>query len=112
MKIADQMRGALRLRHYSLRTERSYLAWYVRFVKFHALRHPMEMGAEEVGAFLTDLAASRDLSASSQNQALNALVFLYHHVLKKPLGVLAVPRERPNHRQAGCASAGPSAQKP
>ena len=59
MKIADQLREALRLRHSSLRTERTYVGWYARYVKFHGLRHPAEMGTAEVTAFLTDLAAYR-----------------------------------------------------
>ena len=92
MKISEQLRGALRLRHCSLRTEQCYVGWYVRYVKFHGTRHPGEMGAGEVQAFLTHLAAERDVSASTQNQALNALVFLYKHVLNQPLGELNMLR--------------------
>jgi hypothetical protein len=56
MKLVDQIREAVRLRHYSLRTEQTYVAWFVRFVKFHRMKHPAEMGADEVRAFLSDLA--------------------------------------------------------
>lgn len=94
MKLEKQLRDALRLRHCSWRTEQSYVGWYKRFVKFHGLRHPAEMGAKEVSAFLTDLASRREVSASTQNQALNALVFLYKHVLSHPLGDLDAARAR------------------
>ncbi len=90
----------MRVRHYSRRTEEAYVQWYKRFVIFQKgvqgeMRHPAEMGTEEIGAFLTHLAVSRDLAASSQNQALNALVFLYREVLKIPLeGIEAVRAKR------------------
>jgi site-specific recombinase XerD len=74
-KLLDQMRDVLRLKHYSLRTERCYCDWVKRFVRSHRLRHPREMGAAEIGSFLTHLA--RDgVSASTQNQALSAILFL------------------------------------
>jgi integron integrase len=94
MKLADQLRAAIRVRQYSLRTEQTYVDWLVRFVRFHGMRHPQELGDAEVSAFLTDLAARLDVSASTQNQALNALVFLYKHVLNKPLGELHAMRAR------------------
>jgi hypothetical protein len=72
--------------HYSIRTERAYVDWIRRYILFHAKRHPTAMGAAEVGAFLTHLAVERDVSSSTQNQALNALVFLYDKVLEQPLG--------------------------
>ncbi len=80
------MRAAARVRHYSYRTEQAYVHWVRRFILFHGKRHPAEMGEAEVGAFLTHLAVSREVSASTQNQALNALVFLYEAVLERPLG--------------------------
>lgn len=96
MKLLDQVRQVLRTRHYSYRTEESYIAWIVRYLRFHKLgqtwRHPGEMGAPEVERFLTHLAVERRVSASTQNQALNALVFLYHSVLRQELGDLAAVR--------------------
>ena len=80
-KLLDRMREALRVRHYSYRTEQSYVDWSRRFIVFHGKRHPAEMGAGEVGAFLTYLAAERQVSASTQNQAKAALLFLYREVL-------------------------------
>jgi len=96
-KLLDQVRAALRLRHYSLRTEQAYVDWVRRFVVFHGRRHPAELGAEEIGAFLTDLAVGREVAASTQNQALSALVFLYREVLKLPLAWVDefTPAKRP-----------------
>jgi integron integrase len=85
----EQVRAAIRVRHYSMRTEHSYIAWIVRFIRFHGNRHPSEMGATEVAAFLNHLAVARDVAASTQNQALNALNFMYRWVLNRPLGGLA-----------------------
>lgn len=79
------MREAARLRHLSRRTEQAYVQWVRRFVRFHGLRHPRELGKAEVEAFLSDLATRRRVSASTQNQALAALLFLYRHVLDAPL---------------------------
>jgi len=79
---------AIRVRHYSIRTEKTYVGWIKRYIIFHSKRHPRDMGAEEVGAFLSFLAMDRNVAASTQNQALNALVFLYKAVLDKPLGEL------------------------
>ena len=86
LKLADQCREVLRFRHMSLRTERTYLEWIERFVRFcrrpdGAWRHPRDCGAAEVRAFLTSLAVERNVAAATQNQALNALVFLYREVL-------------------------------
>lgn len=81
----DRVREAVRVRHYSIRTEQAYVAWTRRFILFHDKRHPETMGEAEVTAFLTDLAVRRNVAASTQNQALNALVFLYRHVLNQPL---------------------------
>jgi integron integrase len=85
-RLFDQVREVIRLKHYSLRTENTYLEWMKRFIFFHQKRHPREMGAPEVKAFLTDLAVHRQVAASTQNQALNALVFLYQEVLGITLG--------------------------
>lgn len=84
-RLLDQMREQIRLKHYSIRTERVYCEWVRRFIRFHHYRHPLEMGAAEVEAFLSDLAVRRDVSASTQNQALAALLFLYKQVLKLDL---------------------------
>jgi len=91
----EEVRAAIRVRHYSLRTERSYVDWIVRFIHFHDRRHPRDMGEPEVAAFLSHLAVDRSVAASTQNQALNALVFLYKVVLRRPLGDLSeVPRAK------------------
>jgi integron integrase len=81
-RLLDQVRSALRFRHYSLRTEQAYLHWIRRYIRFHRLRHPREMGASEVTAFLSDLAVKGQVSSSTQNQALAALLFLYKQVLE------------------------------
>jgi integron integrase len=86
----------LRVRHYSLNTEECYVQWIRRFILFHGKRHPVEMGAAEIEAFLTDLAVDDHVSASTQNQAFHALLFLYQQVLDKPLPRLdAVRAKRP-----------------
>ncbi len=77
MKLLDQVRSVIRRRHYSYRTEETYVGWIKRFIFFHDKRHPAEMGTPEVEAFLTDLAVNRKVAASTQNQAFNALLFLY-----------------------------------
>lgn len=84
-RLLDQLRDQIRLKHYSIRTERVYCEWAKRFIRFHKYRHPLEMGAAEVEAFLSDLAVRRNVSASTQNQALAALLFLYKEVLKLDL---------------------------
>jgi site-specific recombinase XerD len=80
-KLLDQVRDALRVKHYSIRTEEAYVDWIKRFILFHGKRHPKEMAAAEVQAFLTHLAVDEHVAASTQNQALAALVFLYREVL-------------------------------
>jgi len=85
-KLLDQVRGAIRARHYSPRTEEAYVGWIERFIRHHDLRHPREMGEHEVSEFLTDLAVTRGVSASTQNQALSALLFLYREVLQRDFG--------------------------
>jgi len=87
-QLMDQMRQALRSRHYSRRTEHAYCLWVRRFIYFHGVRHPVEMGEAEVNAFLTHLAVEQHVSASTQTQALSALLFLYRHVLDRQLGEL------------------------
>jgi len=87
-KLLEQMRDVLRLRHYSLRTERTYCDWVERFIRFHGLRHPREMGEAEVVEFLTYLAREGNVAASTQNQALSALLFLYQQVLGQKVGWL------------------------
>lgn len=84
-RLLDQVRAAARVHHLSLRTEQAYVGWVRRYVRFHGLRHPAELGAEEVGAFLSHLATERNVAASTQNQALAALLFLYRAVLQQPL---------------------------
>ena len=81
-KLLDQVRNAIRIRHYSLRTEETYVYWIRWFVRFNGLRHPRDMGAREVTAFLTHLAVERDVAAATQQQALSALLFLYKQVLE------------------------------
>lgn len=88
-KLIDQVRLALRRRHYSHRTEEAYVGWLRRYIAFHGLRHPRELGEAEITAFLSHLAVRERVSASTQNQALNAVLFLYRHVLARDLGALA-----------------------
>lgn len=88
-KLLDQVRLTLRRRHYSRRTEEAYLGWMRRYIAFHGLRHPRELGEAEITAFLTQLAVRDRVSASTQNQALNALLFLYRQVLHRELGAFA-----------------------
>ena len=87
-KLLDRLRLALRSRHYSRSTEKTYLMWVRRFIFFHEVRHPAEMAEPEINAFLTHLAVEKRVSASTQNQALSALRFLYRHVLDREVGDL------------------------
>lgn len=80
-KLLDRMREKIRFKHYSIRTEQTYVDWARRYILFHGKRHPADMGAAEVEAFLTHLAVNRKVSASTQNQARSALLFLYKEVL-------------------------------
>lgn len=80
-RLIERFREAIRARQYSRRTEKAYWYWVRYFVFFHGRRHPAELGAEEVSAFLSWLATHRDVAAATQNQALSALLFLYKHVL-------------------------------
>jgi site-specific recombinase XerD len=102
MKLLDQVRQVLRVRHYSYRTEQCYVAWITHYLRFckgdGAWRHPCELGAADVERFLSHLAIERQVSSSTQNQALNAVVFLYRAVLQMDLGdfsaVRAIRRQR------------------
>lgn len=87
-KLLDQVRDLIRLKHYSIRTEQAYLGWIKRFILFHHKRHPKEMGKTEIESFLTHLAVQGNVAASTQNQAMSAILFLYRHVLKQDLGWL------------------------
>jgi hypothetical protein len=96
-KPADRLREAIRLRGYSIRTEKAYLHWYERYVRFHKLCHPATLGALEVEAFLAHLAVHEQVSTSTQNQAFAALLFLYQHVLGIPLGDSHACRTKKEH---------------
>ena len=98
-KLLDQVHQAIRTRHYSPRTEESYVHWIKRFIFFHNKRHPVEMGEAEIGRFLSSLATDSHVSASTQNQALNAILFLYREVLRKEIGYInGVVRAKRPHR--------------
>lgn len=97
-KLLEVMRDILRARHYSPRTEEAYCSWVRRFIRFHGLRHPADMGVEEINTFLTHLAVKKKVSDSTQNQALSALLFLYRYVLGVDIGNLGdVVRARKSH---------------
>ena len=81
LKLLDQVRDALRVRHYSIRTEETYVQWIKRYILFHHKTHPRDLAEADISAFLTDLAVNKNVSASTQNQALSALLFLYKQVL-------------------------------
>lgn len=93
MKLLDQVRGVIRKKHYSIRTEQAYVAWIKRFIIFHGKRHPKDMGEKEISQYISHLATDKQVAASTQNQALNAIVFLYKHVLRIELGDFG-PMER------------------
>src|SRR5712691_1531636 len=102
-KLLDQVRQAIRLRHYSRRTEAAYVAWIRRFIVFHRKRHPRELGEPEVTACVSSLAA-RGVSGSTQNQALNAILFLI--LRRAPSTIGADERDRPG------AASGPPPSRP
>lgn len=98
-KLLDQVRDAIRARHYSRRTEEAYVHWIRKYILFHGKRHPRELTASHVTAFLTALAVKQQVSSSTQNQALSSLLFLYRFVLRVDLGEIAPPpRARTPHR--------------
>ncbi len=88
-RLLDRVRVCVRARHYSIRTEEAYVGWIRRFILFHGKRHPSEMGEPEINAFLSHLATANKVSASTQTQALSALLFLYRVVLLKPFPSIA-----------------------
>ena len=102
-KLLDRMRLTLRRLHYSYRTQQAYVAWVERFIRFHrcrnqgAWKHPRELGKADIEEFLTHLAVARDVSASTQNQAFSAILFLYRNVLEMEMPVIAAgwTREKP-----------------
>ncbi len=85
-KLLDQVRNRIRCKHYSIRTEQAYIEWIRKFIFYHGKRHPAEMGENEISDFLTYLAVKRRVAASTQNQALSAIVFLYREVIQRDLG--------------------------
>jgi len=97
-KLLDQLRNALRVRHYSLSTEKSYVYWVRLYIRYFKLKHPATLTEQHVSQFLTFLAVQRRVSPSTQNQALNALVYLYKHILEQPLGKIdAIRAKRQKH---------------
>jgi len=97
--LLDQLRAAIRVRHYSIRTEEAYVQWARRYILFHGKRHPRDLGEAEVAAFLSDLATVGRVAPATQNQALNAQVFLYRAVIDRPLGNIAgIVRAKPRKR--------------
>ncbi|MDP2647213.1 MAG: integron integrase [Desulfobacterales bacterium] len=84
--LLGQVQNRIRCKHYSIRTEQAYVEWIKKFILYHGKRHPSEMGEKEISAFLTYLAVKKNVSASTQNQALSAVVFLYREVIQKELG--------------------------
>ena len=98
-KLLDRVRDAIRVKHYSYKTEKTYVQWIKRYIFFHNKRHPQEMGADEINQFLTFLAVEEKVAASTQNQALSALLFLYREVLKLELDLDldAVRAKRPRN---------------
>lgn len=96
--LLDDIREVMRLRHYSIRTEQAYLHWVKRFCIFHKMKHPRKMGIPEIEAFLSHLATSERIGRSTQNQAFNALLFLYKEVLRipleEPINALRAPRRQ------------------
>jgi integrase len=87
-RLLDQVRAAIRTKHYSPRTEEAYVYWVRQFILFHNKQHPLQLHEPEIASFLQHLAINKTVAASTQNQALNALVFLYGMVLKQPIGKL------------------------
>ena len=97
-RLIDQLIETIRARHYSPRTEEAYVLWVKRFIRFHKMRHPKDMGGPEINAFLTHLAVDSKVSASTQNQALSAILFLYRYVFGYDIGELGgVVRARKSH---------------
>jgi hypothetical protein len=95
-KLLDRVRSVMRMRHYSYQSEQTYMKWIRRYIGFHNIRNPVDMGATEVEAFLSHLAVERSVSASTQNQALFALLFLYREVLSVDLPCWIISRRLKN----------------
>src|SRR5207249_2934968 len=87
-KLLDQIRQLMRLRHYSLRTEEAYVGWIRRYILYHGKRHPKDLDKSHIASFLSSLAVEGQVAASTQNQALNALLFLYKEVLQREVGFI------------------------
>ena len=98
-RLRDQVRDRLRLKNYAYRAEKSYLYWIKRYILFHHKRYPIEMGGSGIEQFLTHLAAEKKVAASTQNQALSALLFLYREVLDLPLDLTfqSIQAGKPKH---------------
>ena len=94
-RLLDQYRDALRIKHYSPRTEGTYVQWVRNYILFHNKRHPKEMGIPEIGQYLTHLATNQQVAASTQNQAFSAILFLYRHILNIQLDELQLAELRP-----------------
>lgn len=97
-RFMDQLRDSMRSRHLAYRTEKTYCSWIKDFIYFHQKRHPLDMGAIEVDAWLSYLANQRNVAINTQKTALNAIVFLYKHFLHKDLGQLAFTRTNKGRR--------------
>ncbi len=97
--LLEQTRNVIRVKHYALNTERSYLPWIRRFILFHKKRHTASMGEKEIGEFLTHLAVNENVAANTQNQALNAIVFFYKEVLKKEVGLISNVQRAKTHKR-------------
>ena len=93
MKLLDQVRALIRKKHYSIRTEQAYVIWIKGVILFQRKRHPEKLGEKEISQYISYLATEQEVSASTPNQALNAIVFLYNHVLRSELGDFG-PMER------------------
>ena len=88
IKLIENVRNVIRMKHYSIRTEETYISWIKRYIIFHNKRHPSKMSENEISEFLTYLAVKKNVAASTQNQAFNALLFLYKKVLKQNIGLI------------------------
>ena len=97
-RLMQQVRDVIRYKHYSYRTEQSYCYWVKGYIRYHSYKHPAQMGSEEVIQFLTWLATDRGVSASTQNQAFSAVLFLYREVLQKPLENIDAARAKPSQK--------------
>ena len=97
VKLLDKVGQCIRIKGYSIRTEKSYVSWIKRFILFHGKRHPQEMGKPEIEAFLSHLVMKRNVASSTQNQAFNAILFLYNHVLEAdmPQNINALRSKKP-----------------